>query len=125
MTEPAPASTWDVVFLAITRPASVYGVPLGGFLLAAGAGGMAFNLSHNYNVWWRFGICGGAALVGLAIMRGLTSWEPRWLQILNAWSQTRGRVLFAWPTRAWGGSTLRPWPVAVRRDPNEMRDYVG
>lgn len=125
MNEPAPATTRDTVFLAVTRPATIYGVPLGGFLLAAGVGGMAFNLTHSYNVWWRFGICGGAALVGLVIMRGLTSWEPRWLQILTAWAQTRGRVLFAKPTRVFGGSTFRPWPVALRRDAKEMRDYAG
>ena len=125
MTSPAPGSTRDVVFLAVTRPSNIYGMPLGGFLLAAGAGGMIFNVTHAYNVWWRLGIVSAAVLATFAVMRALTSWEPLWLRILNAWAQTRARVLLSWPTRAFGGTTFRPWPVALRDDPNELRDHAG
>lgn len=65
MTSPAPGSTRDVMFLAVTRPSNIYGMPLGGFLLAAGAGGMIFNVTHAYNVWWRLAAGVPRVVVGL------------------------------------------------------------
>lgn len=121
----APASTRDTVFLAVTRPATFYGVPVQGFVLAAGAAGWLFNVTHAYNLFWRAGLCGGAALLVLGIMRALTSWEPNWWHILGSWARTTGRVRFARPTRAWGGSTANPTPARLRHDRREMRDYAG
>lgn len=117
--------TWDVLFLAITRMACVYGVPLCGFLVAGGAAGISFDLSHHYNLWWRLGICVGAFIAAIVFMRALTSWEPRWWPILACWYRTRATVLFHAATRRFGGSTVSPLPVAPASSYQEMRDYVG
>lgn len=118
-------SSRDTVFLAVTRPATFYGVPLTGFLIAASVASLAFNVTHQHGLLWRAVLVGGPALLILGIMRALTSWEPNWWAILATWAVTSGRVRLSWPTRAFGGATLRPWPVALRHERRELRDYRG
>lgn len=125
MTDAPPPSTYDVLFLAITRMAMIYGVPLVGFLLAGGAAAIVFDLTHRYNVFWRAGICLAAFGVVLLVMRQLTSWEPKWWPILVTWANTRLPVLFSAATRAFGGSTFCPVPVDTRKSIEELRDYAG
>lgn len=121
----APASTHDTVFLAITRPAMAYGVPLGGFLLAAGAAGMVFNFTHAYNVFWRFGLVGAAFAAVITAMRVLTSWEPNWFSILTVWSRTRAPALLSPATWRYGGTTVRPGPTDLTSNMSQVRDYAG
>jgi type IV secretory pathway VirB3-like protein len=99
--------TRDPLFLAITRMATVYGVPLGGFLLAVGGVAFVFDVTSQYSILWRVGLCGGALLLLLGGMRWLTSREPKWFAIFLAWSQTRLPVRFSKHTRAYGGTTFR------------------
>ena len=118
-------STRDSLFLAITRSACVYGVPLGGFLLGVGVPALIFDVTTQYNLWWRLGLCGGALIIILGIMRYQTAREPKWFEILRVWSRTRLPVRWSRHTRAFGGTTFRSLPVDLRRDRDELRDYCG
>jgi len=119
--------TEDALFLAITREASVYGVsvPLGPFLLLVMSDFAAFGYSYRYNLLWRAVLCLTYLAAGLLGMAALTSWEPRWWQILCSWAQTRGQVILSRWTRHHGGSTYRPWPCAIQTNRDEMRDHAG
>ena len=77
------SSTRDPLFLAITRSPCIYGVPLAGFLLGVGGVTVVFDLTTRYNLWWRFGYCGGAMIVILGAMRYLTARSPRWFSIAS------------------------------------------
>lgn len=123
MADDAKGPCWDTLFLGLTRMACVYGVPLAGFVVAVGGCALVFDLTPNYNVWWRLGYCGTAAALILFVMAALTSHEPKWAQIGLCWSRTRLPVLWSRPTHRFGGTTLTP--LRAGRSFAEMRDYAG
>lgn len=118
-------SCHDDLFLAITRMACVYGVPLIGFVVSVGVAGLVFDLTaHNEgSIWLRAGACVVAALLTIALMRALTSHEPKWYSIGRVALRTRVPALAQRSTRRFGGTTLSPLPVG--RSFNELRDYAG
>jgi type IV secretory pathway VirB3-like protein len=117
--------TSDPLFLAITRSATVYGVPIVGFVFAVCGGGFVYILTTNYSLVWRVLMVGPAVLVILGLMRALTSYEPHWWSIGVVWARTRLPVLLSRHTRRWGGTTMSPLPVELRRNRAELRDYAG
>lgn len=117
--------TQDACFLAITREPTLYGVPLVSFLVATIVAALGFDLTVRYNLFWRAGICLTFAGITLYAMAALTSWEPQWRKILLAWLNVRGPGVLSPHTRAWGGVTFRPWPVAIQHNLREMQDYAG
>lgn len=118
-------STRDTLFLAVTRPATVYGVPLKGFLFAVTVAALCFSVSHRYGILWRMALCGGSAVAALGVMRALTSWEPRWWELCLTWVSTCSLDRLSSSFWSFGGSTYRPWPSSLRKDRREMRDYRG
>lgn len=129
MTDPVHPSTQDTVLLGPTRPPVYYGVPLEGFILAVSVAFLCFAWTFHLNtllqIIIRAVVCLSLAATVLLIMRALTSWEPNWYPILCSWGRTRLRVLFSRATRAYGGTTFRPGPVALRTDKAELRDFAG
>lgn len=119
--------TWDALFLAITREASVYGisVPLPACMIVAMSALASFGYSFNYNLWWRLLIVGSYVILSLGVMAALSTWEVKWFAILSVWCVTRAQGLLSRWTAAFGGTTYRPWPAAIDRDRAEMRDYAG
>lgn len=122
----AEPTTRDALFLAASRPAMVYGIPLEGFLLAIYAPVFVFAFTRNYGLL-RSGIsCAVGFVAVLAALQALTSWEHRWPAILLAWFETTAPALLSRHTRTYGGTTFRPTPTsALRRDIEEYRDYAG
>lgn len=118
--------TSDTLFLAITRMACVYGVPVAGFSVVLTVSGVAFLLLGKVDDLWRRALVCGVFLIGSIVwMRIITGREPKWFTIAVAWCQTRMRYLWRRPTRVFGGTTFRPWPVSAGRDLAELRDYAG
>lgn len=123
--------TRDPLFLAITRVASAFGVPLWGFFGASA--GCVFLFSGLVQFVFTPGLRGLAISAGISLaiylglvisMARLSAWEPQWFAILLGWCQTRLPVLFSRTTRHFGGTTVCPGPAKIQSY-EDARDYVG
>lgn len=123
MADDAKGPCWDTLFLGLTRMACVYGVPLAGFVVAVGGCALVFDLTPNYNVWWRLAYCATAAGLTLFVMAALTSREPKWFQIGLTYARTSLPAKLSRQTRHFGGTTFTPLPQG--KSFAEVRDYVG
>jgi len=107
--DPAPL-TEDVLFLACTRPALVWGVPMEAMGLNLIASASLF-LAAGSPAWLL--AAPALHLVARAICRA----DPNAFRVLRLWLETRGRARNA---RLWGGASPTPLPLRPRREPDRV-----
>ena len=96
----------DTLFLALTRPAMMFGVQAEAFMLNISgsiiAGGWASVNSWHKLIYW-------PVMIGTIhmIQRYAFARDHNWFRIWKLWIETRGAVL-----KRWGGSTVTPIPAA-------------
>ena len=101
----------DTLFIALTRPAMMWGVPFEAFFVNAGLTAALVMWGGRGNV-----IYYAAAPVLHFILRLLASRDHNFFRIWTVWARTKGR---AYANSAFGGSTLEPLPGRPSR-PEEL-----
>lgn len=88
----------DPVFVAMTRPAMLFGVTYSGIILNLTMVSVFFITSDDF---WPF--VWGVPIHG--VMGLLCRWEPRYFDILKVWANTNGQARSRF---YWKGSSYRP-----------------
>ena len=105
----------DTCFIALTRPAMKWGVPLEGFLVNLC---VTFLFSAWFNhlapppAWWI-----GIGVPVHFVMRYATSVDYNFFRVWRLFVETKGRSL---ATEEWGGSSLSPLPARWPRQAREL-----
>ncbi|MDP3749294.1 MAG: type IV secretion system protein VirB3 [Phenylobacterium sp.] len=101
--------TEDTLFLACTRPAMVWGVPMEAMGINLIVTGLAFLIGGSL-AWLAL------ALVLHAVFRGVCATDHNAFRVLSVWLETRGRARNG---SLWGGSSCTPLPLHRVRRPRE------
>jgi len=99
--------TEDTLFLACTRPAMVWGVPMEAMGINLIVTGLAFLLGGSL-AWLSL------ALVLHAVFRGVCATDHNAFRVLTVWLETRARARNG---LLWGGSSCTPAPLRRLRRP--------
>ncbi len=91
----------DPLFLACTRPAMKWGVPIIAFVMNMMASTLVLVFVKNPLYAAAFGV------PLHYVFRILAGWDPNFFRILHLWMETKGRNL---GSDLWGGSSVSPLP---------------
>ena len=102
---PQPDLVIDPCFLALTRPATYFGVTLEAFVFNMTISTILF---VNTKIFWFLGV----GLIMHFVFRGILWYDVNMFRVLVVWVQTSAQN----SNRAyWGGSTITPIPVLRRK----------
>jgi len=104
----------ETLFVAVTRPAMVQGVPLTAFVLNIMVAMIAFVASANL-LWLVIGVP-----IHFACQLGCR-YDYNIFRLLQLWLETKGKSL---NKDRWGGSSVSPLPVVPARNSREIRFHV-
>jgi len=104
----------EILFVAVTRPAMVQGVPLTAFVLNVMVAMIVFIATSNF-FWLVIGVP-----IHLACQLGCR-YDYNIFRLGQLWLETKGKGL---NKDRWGGSSVSPLPLTPARKPREIRFHV-
>lgn len=112
----------DILFVALLRPATKFGVPTVGILMNL-VGSVLFGAWAGLVV--RFSLLYAVAVFGVVhfLMRHLTDKDHNMFRIKMLWMETKGRSIASF--ELWGGSTLTPLPSRWPRKAVDLPVNIG
>lgn len=104
----------DTLFVAVTRPAMMHGVPLPAFILNGMVAMCAFIATSNV-FWLAIGVP-----IHFACRLGCR-YDYNFFRLVDLWTKTKGQAL---NKDMWGGASWNALPLTPARKPSEIRYHV-